>query len=618
MNKILCLLLMMLIPTAGLGAGDFHFTTEDEAFLEMVQKKTFEFFLREHHPETGLVKDKANNFGPDTTATASIASTGFGLTAMIVASERGWVTKEEAQKYCTMTLRFFLNRMEENRGFFYHFVNWATGKRSRNTELSSIDTAILLAGALTAGEYFKETEVETLANQIYERVDFPWMLNGGKLLSMGWDPIAQKFFNLRWHDYNESFILYLLAIGSPTHPIPADSWHQVNKRIGIYGPHVLIYSAPLFTHQFPHIWFDFRNKNDGFVDYFENSRVATLVNRQFCLDHSRQHKTYSENVWGLTASMGPTGYRAYGAGPGGSLHDGTIAPTAAGGSIVFTPELSLNALKYMYANFKDRIWGKYGFSDAFNWDRGWRSSEVLGIDQGPILLMIENARSELIWKLFMRHPAVQRGMERIGFKPGTLKLKPPTRAKLVIDTLKTPIHLESPENRELGEVTDANDLSGDIFLAWDDKFLFVTAKIQDDSLIAKRAGEQIWRDDLLELFIDPQGDGFKWGSMQDIQLGLSPGPLGARSWVWPRKFDPVKRGAVQLEIKTRPDGYDIEAKIAWGLLGITPGKGVKFGLTPALHDIDKDGTEAKLTWFFLPDGKNNVNTLGEVTLESSR
>ena len=620
MNKILCLLLILLTRTTFLWAGDFKFAPEDEEFLERVQRRTFDFFLREHHPETGLVKDKANNFGPDRTTIASIASTGFGLATMVVAAERGWVTREEAQKYCRETLRFFLNQMEENHGFFYHFVNWQTGRRIKGTELSSIDTALLLAGALTAGEYFKGSEVEQLAHQIYERVDFAWMLNGGKLLSMGWDPISQKFLKLRWQDYNESFILYLLAAGSPTHPIPGGSWHYVNKRIGIYEEDVLIYSAPLFTHQYSHIFFDFRNKNDGFADYFENSRVATLVNRKFCLDHRHQFKTYSENVWGLTACLGPGGYRAYGAGPGAPVHDGTVAPTAAGGSIVFTPELSLNALKYMYQHLKETVWGQYGFTDAFNLDRKWRAQEVLGIDQGPILLMIENARTELIWKFFMRHPAVQRGMKRIGFKPGTLKLTPPQRPRLTLTSQASVIHLESPAHRELGDIATTEDLSGDIVFWWDEKFLYMTAKILDDSLVAQRKAGQIWRDDLLELFIDPQGDGFAWGSTQDIQMGFSPGPVPseARSWVWPKDFDPVKHGVIELKIEKHESGYQIEAKIDWKFLGITPGKGVSFGLTPALHDLDKDGSEGKLTWFFLPDGQSNRNVLGEVKLEPSR
>ncbi len=621
-------IIVLAIPLPGAHASSYQFSSEDLEFLDLVQKKAFEFFLYEHHPQTGLVKDRARNFGPDHASLASIAATGFGLSAMVVGAERGWIPKKEAEKYCEKTLRFFLEQMEANHGFYYHFVNWANGKRTKNTELSSIDTALLVAGALTAGEYFKGTKVEALAHQIYERIDFPWMLNGGKLLSMGWDPVSQRFLRLRWQDYNESFILYLLAIGSSTHPIPAASWHQVNKRIGVYGDQVLIYSPPLFTHQYPQVWADLRNKNDGFADYFENSRTATLVNRAFSLDHRKRFKTYSENVWGLTASDGPGGYRAYGGGPGSAEHDGTIAPTAAAGSIVFTPELSLKALRYMYENYKDRIWGKYGFTDAFNWDRKWVDPDVIGIDQGPIVLMIENARSELLWKLFMRHRAVIRGMEKIGFKPGTIKLQVPPRPRTVILSeakdlrffglrpQNDGIYLDPVKHRELGEISGSADSSAKISMSWDSQFLYLNIVVTDDNHVAKRKRDQIWRDDLVEIFIDPQQDGFRWGNPKDIQLGLGLGPAGeARCWAWPKNLDPNVAGALQQEVRKKEKGYEIDAKIAWSFLGMTPQPGLSFGLTPAVHDLDADGSEGKLVWYFLPDGKTGANGLGEAWLE---
>jgi len=265
------------VPVFGPAAADL-------LFLDLVQHKALDYFLNEHHPETGLVKDKASNFESDYRDIASIAATGFGLAAIVVGAEKGWIPREEAWEYCVKTLRFILNGMESHHGFFFHFVHWQTGKRVNGSELSSIDTALLIAGALTAGRYFKGTEVEELANRLYERVDFRWMLNGGETLSMGWYP-QEGFLKSRWSDYNESLILYILAIGSPTHPIPAASWHKVKKPIGVYGPYTLIYCPPLFTHQYPHVFLDLRAKNDGIADYFENSRVATLVNRQFVLDH---------------------------------------------------------------------------------------------------------------------------------------------------------------------------------------------------------------------------------------------------------------------------------------------------------------------------------------------
>ena len=604
---------------------------EDLRFLDRVERKAFDYFVKERDPATGLVKDKANNFGADAGHIASIAATGFGLTAWGVGAQRGWISKEEAKNYCLQTLRFALKDLETNHGFFYHFMNGQTGKRTKNTELSSIDTALFLAGALTAGEYFKGTEVEELAHRIYERVDFAWMMNGGKTLSMGWDPVTGKFLNLRWNDYNESFILYLLAVASPTHPIPPESWHWVKKRIGVYEPYVFIFSPPLFTHQYSQIWVDLRDKNDGFADYFENSRVATLVNRQFCLDQRAKFKTYSENVWGLTASLGPGGYRAYGSGPGQAPHDGTVAPTAAGSSIVFTPELSLGALKFMYENFKDKLWGKYGFSDAFNLDRKWFAREVLGIDQGPLLLMIENYRSGLIWKTFGEHPAVKTGLERIGFKSGTLALRVPERPRIIVHSMKNkieidgrlddwdltqPLRLKSPEHWELGEISGLSDLQGDFYLAWDGDFFYVAARISDDSLVTKRKAAQMWKDDLVELFIDPERNGFVWGNPKDLQLGLGPGIDGirARSWVWPGNTDPVQQGGVDVKIQKNEHGYDLEARISWKLLGIQPRPGRIFGFSPALHDLDEDGSEGKLTWFFLPEGKSGRNLIGEISL----
>ncbi len=606
---------------------------EDRQFLELVQQKAFQYFLKEHNFSSGLVKDKASNFAPDSSSIASIAATGFGLAAMVVGADRGWISRQDAQKYCAKTLRFALQGLESEHGFFYHFVNWQNGKKTKNTELSSIDTALFLAGALTAGQYFKGTEVEQMAGELYRRVDFSWMLNDGKTLSMGWGP-REGFLKQRWSDYNESLILYALAIGSPTHAISPGSWREVNKRVGLYGSYIFVYSPPLFTHQYPHIWLDLRNKNDGTVDYFENSKIATLVNRQFCLDHREKSKTYSENIWGLTASMGPNGYKAYGSSPGQSVQDGTVAPTAAGSSIVFTPELSLQALKTMYGNYKDKLWGKYGFSDSFNLDRNWFAQEVIAIDQGPLLLMIENYRSELVWKLFMQNQDIQRGLERMGFRAGTLKSRMPERPLVHIKRVKPSVKIDGffddwnpsdftiqlapPYHRELGEISGPEDLSAGIALAWDPNFLYVAAHVKDDQIVARLKGAQIWKNDLLELFVDSAGDGFQWKNPKDLQLGFGPGMEEGekRSWVWPENFDPEEKGLATFILNRHSGGYDVEAQVSWSLLEIKPRPGLLFGFSPALHDQDQDNTEGKLTWFFLPDGRTGKNLLGEATLSN--
>ncbi len=633
-KKTAILLILLLLHHSLAAAGrEYRFSAEDERFLDLVEKRGFDYFLYEHHPKTGLVKDKASNFRKDTSAVASIAATGFGLSAMCVGAERGWISKTQAEKYCENTLHFFLTQMAHEHGFFYHFVHWGTGKKTNHTEISSIDTALLLAGALTAGEYFKGTEVETLARRLYERVDFSWMLNGGKTLGMGWEP-RQGFLKSRWDRYNESLILYLLAVGSPAHPIPPESWQKVKKPIGIYGPHILIACPPLFTHQYSAAWVDLRNKNDGFADYFENSRTATLVNREFCIDQRKKFKTYSENIWGLTASEGPRGYAAYGAEPGGAVHDGTVAPTAAASSMPFTPEESLAALKALDRNFKDKLWGKYGFSDAFNVDQNWYSQNVLGIDQGPLVLMIENARSEFMWKYFMKNLRVQEGMRLLGFRPGTLHLTRPEQPEVkiykitklpVIDgnladwDLTKPLTLTAAEHREIGEVSDNKDASGNISLEYDNKYLYVAARITDDSLVMKMGKDKIWKDDCLELFFAPRGYRMKWKDARDMQLGLSPGEWEheGRAWAWFQEMDPSRRKGMKLKITRRADGYDLEARIAWRLLKIKPRKGVRFGFTPAIHDRDTDGSEGKLTWFFLPDGKTGKVILGKAVLEGA-
>jgi hypothetical protein len=307
----------------------------DKEFLELLQRKAFAFFWKEANPENGLLKDKANNFKKDDFKVASIACVGFALTSYPIAIEKGWITKEEGLMRTIKTLSFFRDKIENIHGFFYHFVGMDNGKRAWNCELSSIDTALFLAGALFAGEYFKG-KVKELADDIYKRVDWDWMLDKGDVLAMGWNP-EKGFLPDRWNKYGEEMILYLLAIGSPTHPIPAEIWDKIVRPIWSYAGFTSLVSPPLFTHQYSHIWVDFKNKHDRYADYFKSSVNATLANRQFCIDNKYNSKTFNENSWGLTACESPAGYRAYGSPPGYANYDGTVAITAPGGSIVFTP-----------------------------------------------------------------------------------------------------------------------------------------------------------------------------------------------------------------------------------------------------------------------------------------
>ncbi|MEK7858770.1 MAG: glucoamylase family protein [Elusimicrobiota bacterium] len=403
----------------------------EAGFLEDIQRLAFDFFWENTDPKTGLTKDRAANFeSTDAHRAASIAASGFALTALGIAEQRGWITRRQAYERALGTLRSFRDVLPHNHGWFYHFMDVKTGRPMPHSEVSSIDTALLLAGALSIGEHFKGTEVEALAQDLYRRVDFPWMMTDGgakpqeRTLSMGWTP-ERGFLKDRWDHYSESMILLILGLGSPTHPLPPEVWEKVKRPRASYGGHESLASGPLFTRQYSHAWIDFRGLHDGHADYFEDSVAATLANRRFTIDRMNEYATYSPDRWGLTASDGPDGYRAYSAPPGRAEHDGTIAPTAAGGSIVFTPELSIRALRGFKDAFGGKLWGRYGFSDAFNTDPRWkerfnapgmwRSPDVLGIDQGAILVMIENLRSGLVWRGMMRSPFVRRGLERAGF-----------------------------------------------------------------------------------------------------------------------------------------------------------------------------------------------------------
>jgi len=404
----------------------------NEEFLDMVQEKTFYFFWNEVNPSNGLIQDRARNFTSTTYDCASIASVGFGLTAICVAHSRGWITYGDAYSRILTTLKTFRDGPVENEhGFFYHYLDMDTAARYGTCEVSSIDTTLFLAGALFAGQYFKGTEIETIADELYQAADWEWMSDNGtaKFVNMSWTPESGFGANY-WDSFNEGVLLDVLAVGSPTHPKNTDCWIDMTRPNGTYGGYNLIYcwpNNPLFVHQYPHIWIDFRRKEYANTDYFENSESATLANRQFCVDHQDDiendgdddYTTYSSKCWGLTSGDDPDGaYTAYGAEPGGGLNDdGTVQPTAAAGSIVFTPDESIEALKYMYNSYESFIWGNYGFCDGFNLDRApdWWADDVIGISQGATMLAIENYRTGMVWDIFMQIPYVANALNKMGF-----------------------------------------------------------------------------------------------------------------------------------------------------------------------------------------------------------
>ena len=385
----------------------------DNQLLDLVQRAAFEYFVHESNTANGLVKDFCRVKTKDKMPMTSTAATGFGLASLCVGASRGWISDDVAKTRILATMKFFRNDAESEHGFFYHFLDGETGRRWDESELSSVDTALLLAGMLTAAHYYPGTQIETLAQEIYKNVDWQWMMAGGRTLCMGWKP-EEGFLNVRWADYCELMIIYLLALGSPTHPIPADAWYQWGRMLNQFENEKFIACPPLFTHQYSHTFVDFRGMRDEEANYFTNSILATQANRKWCVANAKKFQTYREGFWGLTACDGPSGYMAYGAPYG--VDDGTVAPTAAISSIVFTPQESLSAIRLMLEKLGPKVWGRYGFIDAFNLEQKWFSNKYLGIDLGPMVLMIENHRTGLIWKTFMKEPAIQKAMDAAKFK----------------------------------------------------------------------------------------------------------------------------------------------------------------------------------------------------------
>lgn len=393
-------------------------SAEDDAFLEELQRASFQFFVEQTHPRTGLVRDRARADGLPTEGKASISASGFALSAWTIAAHRGWVTRTEAVERVRMMLRFLATGAQRHRGFFYHFMEMDTGERAWKCELSSIDTALLLSGAIVAREFFQDPEVTTLVNRIYSEIDWSWFLNGGRTVSMGWHPEA-GFSRFRWVSYSEHMMMSLLGLGAPEHALPAEYW-QAWKRMpsGSYGKFHYIQGPPLFIHQYAHAYADLRDRRDAFADYHHNSVLATLAQRQFSLDLRSEFPSWGERLWGLTASDSATGYKAWG-GPPRTVEfnalDGTIVPCASAGSLPFAPYETLMVLRHIRTVYGDRTWKRYGFVDAFNPETGWVNSDVIGIDVGITLVQAENARSGLIWKLFTPTPEIQRALAKAGF-----------------------------------------------------------------------------------------------------------------------------------------------------------------------------------------------------------
>lgn len=437
-----------------------------DAVIDDLEKRSFNFFWETTNPVNGLVCDRW-----PTRSSSSIAAVGFGLTAYPIGVERGYVTRSQAAERVLRTARFFhaapqgpqVAGVTGYKGFFYHFLDMSTGTRASGCELSTIDSALLLAGMLFCRGYFDrsnaaESEIRRLIDAIEARVEWTWMQPRAPAICHGWIP-ESAYLRADWTGYCEAMLVYILALGSPSHPVAPGAWaawcSTYDRGWGIVGGQEYLTYPPLFVHQYSHTWIDFRGIRDPYMrgkglDYFENSRRATYAQRAYGRANPRQWKGYDGNTWGMSACDGPAkvvirqaggnlsfgAYEARGVGTQYTSDDGTIAPSAAAASIAFAPEIAVPTLKNMIRTYGEHIYGQYGFLDAFNlsfdydvplkYGRrvpgfGWVDVDYLGIDQGPIIAMIENHRSELVWGTMREHPTIRRGLQRAGFTGGWLE-----------------------------------------------------------------------------------------------------------------------------------------------------------------------------------------------------
>jgi hypothetical protein len=395
-------------------------TQQDEDFLNGLEQANFLFFWEQTDPKTGLTRDRCNVRSNETNVVASIASSGFGLTAICIGQQRGFISYAEARLRVVQTLSFLWHKVPTHRGFFFHFADINTGERVWDSEVSSVDTAILLCGVLTCRQFFHDKDIKELAHAIFARVDWTWLSEDTSLLSHGWTP-ELGFIPSRWDYYSELMMMYLLGMGSASHPLNKDAWFAWKRMTFEYeGLRYIGSYAPLFVHQYSQAWFDFRNKHDQFADYFQNSVVATEAHRIFCVGLNVQFPDYSNALWGITASDSQHGYVVWGGPPATGPIDGTIAPAAAGGSLPFLPAETMRVLRTIHDRYPN-AWCRYGFVDAFNPLTGWYDTDVVGIDTGITMVMAENARTGFVWNTFMKNPEAQRGMEIAGFKPNPPK-----------------------------------------------------------------------------------------------------------------------------------------------------------------------------------------------------
>ncbi len=389
----------------------------DLRLLGDLERTAVRFFQEAAHPETGLVMDRKLADGePDSRTIGSIAATGFGLSVSCLGHARGHAPREALQAQVRRTLRWLRDRQPHEHGFFYHFFHFGTGERMWKCELSSVDTALLLCGALHARSYFHDdAEIVRLATELYERADWNWFLNGKLTLSMGWKP-ESGFLASHWDHYCELMLINLLGLGSPTNPLPPATWRAWSRPVREYEGERFVWSpAPLFVHQFSHAWFDFRNRSDAGTDWFRNSEAATRAHLKWSVRQQNRFPQWSEDLWGVTSSDSARGYVGWGGPPDSGPLDGTVVPCAAAGSLPFLPAACLRTLHHQRQVHGAKTWKRYGFVDAWNPHTGWVNPDVIGIDVGITALMAANLRDEFVWRTFNQDSAVTTAFKRAGF-----------------------------------------------------------------------------------------------------------------------------------------------------------------------------------------------------------
>jgi len=627
-------LLPAVSPVARAGTGD------DDRFLDDLERAGFALFRDEAHSVTGLIPDAVHADASGHGNVANVAGSGFALAAFCVADERGWLAHTQAVARVRQMLRFLAEQAPHEHGFFYHFLDLSTGARTWESEASSIDTALVLCGALTARQQFDDPEIRCLATRLYERVDWNWMRNNRPTLCLGWSP-GNGFSRYRWEGYAEHMAMYLLGLGSPTHPLPAASWSAWRREpLGVWAGLTFIECPPLFAHQYAHAFVDFRGQRDDFADYWRNSVFATLAQRQLCAEMGAEFTGFSNNLWGITASQAVDGYKAWGLPPRTAFSnalDGTLAPSAAGGSLPFAPRECLDALRTMRAWENGRLWRAYGFVNAFNPHTGWVANDALAIDTGITLLMAENFRSGLIWRLFMRNPEVREAMAHAGFRKGApapladgaryllpladgisnsvFNLAALQRFDAPRRAVARPAAL--PEEKWDWQTLDADSresvFDGDglvrmrFAFAWDATNLWFRAEVTDPDVRSELPPSLIYKQDSVILYVNPANTALRWYGPDDMQFGFA---VTNKTWEW---FN--GRHLECAHTRSTTNGYSVSAAIPWTLLNLMPRAGLAIGVSPALNSVSHvDEPTLLLNWRWKKLGNDRVQ-LGTLTLE---